>query len=392
MHTVDSFRGWLVVAATFIATTTLFSITYSFTTFLTAMAEEFGTGKGATALLFGLTIFFLFMLSLPAGRASDRFGPRPVVLFGCASMVVGLFLTSSVEHIAWGYLTYGLGIGVGVACCYVPMVSQVSGWFERYRAVALGIAVSGIGVGTLAGPPLANYLIEQIGWRETYRMAAVAALVGLLLAACLVARAPVGVAQEPVKLRELSRRPAFRSMYLGALLMTLALYVPIVFLAPYAIAEGIEATSAAALMSFLGFGSLAGRLFLGAFAGRLGLLRLYQMCFVVLGASFALWLVAGDRYFVLASFALLLGVAYGGYVALTPAAAAELFGTGGLGTTLGALYTGGGIGGLLGPVAAGWLIDQSGSYTPAILVAMVLAATSVFVLRGAILVGRGADS
>jgi MFS family permease len=374
----------LVVAATFIATTTLFSITYSFTTFLTAMSTEFGTGNGATALLFGLTIFFLFMLSLPAGQASDRFGPRPVVLFGGTSMVLGLFLTSFVESIGWGYLSYGFGIGVGVACCYVPMVSQVSGWFERQRAVALGIAVSGIGVGTLIGPPLANHLIESVGWRETYRLAAVLALVGLSLAACLVARAPGTGAAEPVRLGVLVRKPAFRGMYLGTLFMTLALYVPIVFLAPYAQTRGIGSAAAAALMSFLGFGSLAGRLFLGMFAARLGLLRLYQSCFAVLGACFALWLFAGDRYGVLAMFALLLGIAYGGYVALTPAATAELFGAAGLGTTLGALYTGGGIGGLVGPVAAGWLIDRSESYTPAIASAMVLALLSVFVLRSAV--------
>ena len=389
MHRVDSFHGWLVVAATFIETTTLFSIAYSFTAFLTAMSREFGTGHGATALLFGLTIFFLFMLSLPAGRASDRFGPRPVVLFGCASIVAGLLATSTVTHIAWGYLSYGLGIGVGIACCYVPMVSQVSGWFDRYRAVALGIAVSGIGVGTLAGPPVANYLIGTLGWRETYRVAAAVALVGLLTAACLVARAPGSADAEPVRLRELGRKPAFRGMYLGGLLMTLALYVPIVFLAPYAETQGIGSSAAAALMSFLGFGSLAGRLCLGVFAARVGLLQLYQACFVVLGACFALWLIGGDRYALLASFALLLGIAYGGYVALTPASAAELFGNAGLGTTLGALYTGGGIGGLLGPVAAGWLIDQSGSYTPAILGAMVLAVLSALALRGAIRAGRG---
>ncbi len=387
VHTVDSLRGWGVVAATFIATTTLFSITYSFTTFLRAMALEFGTGNGATSLMFGLTIFFLFMLSLPAGRASDRFGPRPVVLFGCASMVLGLWLTSRVEAIHWGYATYGVGLGVGVACCYVPMVSQVSGWFERYRALALGIAVSGIGVGTLIGPPVANHFIETIGWRGTYEWAAIVALVGLLTAAALVARAPGTAEAAPVRLAALWRMPSFRSMYGGSLLMTLALYVPIVFLAPYAVSNGIGSGEAAALMSFLGFGSLAGRLCLGAFADRFGLLTLYQGCFVVLGGCFALWLFGGDRYVLLAGFALLLGLAYGGYVALTPAAAAYLFGTDGLGTTLGALYTGCGFGGLIGPVAAGWLIDRTGGFAAAIVGAMVIAGASVVVLRGAVRAG-----
>ena len=44
----------------------------------------------------------------------------------------------------------------------------------------------------------------------------------------------------------------------------------------------------------------------------------------------------------------------------------------GLGAVLGASYTAGGIGGLLGPPLAGWLVDATGSYTVAILAAAAL--------------------
>lgn len=381
---LDSAGGWLVVAATFISTTTIFGITYSFSTFLAAMSEEFGSGNGATALLFGLTIFFLFMLGLPAGRASDKWGPRPLLFLACAAMVLGLFLTSLVDRIWLGYLTYGVGIGVGAACGYVPLVSQVSGWFERRRAVALGVAVSGIGVGTLFGPPLANSLIEANGWRWTYRFFAVVAFVGLLAAAALVRRAPTPATAEPVDYRSTFRSPVFRSMYVAGLLMTLALFVPFVFLKPYAEDQGISSAAAATLISFLGFGSLGGRLALGAFVNRVGLMRLYQVCFGVLGGSFVIWLLGGSSYPALAVFAFVLGTSYGGYVALSPAAAAELFGVSGLGAVLGALYTAGGIGGLIGPPMAGWLIDTTGGYTTSIVMALGLGLASVVVLRTAI--------
>ena len=45
-------------------------------------------------------------------------------------MTLGLLLTAEVESIQLGYLTYGLGVGPGVACCYVPMVATVGGWFS----------------------------------------------------------------------------------------------------------------------------------------------------------------------------------------------------------------------------------------------------------------------
>ena len=95
------------------------------------------------ASVVAVTIFFLFVLGLPAGRASDRWGPRPVVLVGAAFQVSGLLATSVVGRIELGYVTYGLGIGLGVACCYVPVVTQVTGWFERRRASALGVALDG---------------------------------------------------------------------------------------------------------------------------------------------------------------------------------------------------------------------------------------------------------
>ena len=387
---VDSRRGWLLVGATFLSTATVFGVTYSFTTFLAAMSDEFDSGNGSTALLFGLTIFFLFVLGLPAGRASDRWGPRPVVLVGCGAIVSGLLLTSMVDRIWLGYLTYGFGIGVGAACCYVPLVSQVSGWFERYRAVAVGVAVSGIGVGTLIGPPLADALIADNGWRWTYRCFALVCLASLLVVAALSFRAPNVVDQSPLNLRAVLGSPVFRSMYVAGFLMTLALFVPFVFLAPYAEEQGISSSAAAALVSILGIGSMAGRLVLGAFVNLVGLIRLYQIAFGILGGSFAIWLLGGDSYVALAAFAFVLGTSYGGYVALSPAAAAELFGLAGLGTVLGALYTAGGAGGLIGPALAGWLIDSTGSYRPAIVFALVIGTLSVVILRGAIVASERA--
>jgi predicted MFS family arabinose efflux permease len=246
------------------------------------------------------------------------------------------------------------------------------------------VAVSGIGVGTLVGPPLANRLIEEYGWRSTYRIFAVIAVVGLLIAATLVARAPIAVGQAPLDLGLVVRRPMFRSLYVSGLLMTIALFVPFVFLTPYAEDHGVSAGAAASLLSFLGVGSLAGRLALAPLAGRLGVLVLYQLCFVVLGASFLIWLVGGGRFVVLATFAVVLGLSYGGYVALSPAATAELFGLSGLGAVLGALYTAGGIGGLIGPPVAGAVIDAAGGYSIAITGAFGLSVVAVVILHRAI--------
>ena len=125
------------------------------------------------------------------------------------------------------------------------------------------------------------------------------------------------------------------------------------FIKSYATDHGIPDSQAAALVGIIGASSVVGRLGLGGLGARLGATRLTQISFVVLTASFLLWLAAGDSYAMLVAFAIVMGVAYGGFIALTPAVAAGLFGTVGLGAVLGALYTAAGVGGLVGPPLIG---------------------------------------
>ncbi|MCC6434403.1 MAG: MFS transporter [Acidimicrobiales bacterium] len=385
---IDGTVGWLMVVATLVATFVIFGVAYSFGTFVSAMAEEFDAGNGATAFMFGLTIFFLFSLSVVTGRWADRVGPRPVVIVGAATLGAGLLATSWVHHLWLGYVTYGLGIGVAVACCYVPMVSQVSGWFDRRRAIALGVAVSGIGLGTLIGPPVAAQLIDAMGWRATYRLFAAIGTVTLLAVAVVCRRAPAATGAAALPLRRLFAIATFRRLYGAGLLMGLSLFVPFVFLVPYAKDRGIAAGTAAWLVSLLGVGSVGGRLVLGTLGSRLGVMRLYQVACTVMGGSFLIWLIAGSSLLLMGTFAVVLGVSYGGYVALSPAVCAHLFGLSGLGAVIGALYTSSGIGGLVGPYLAGRVIDITGSYAIAIGVALALASGATALLWS---IGSGAE-
>ena len=100
----------MVVVAAFFSTFTLFGIAYSFGAFFSSMAEEFGAGRGATSLMFSITAFLYFGLGMLSGRVADRFGPRPVLVVGAIVIGVGLMLTSLVDRLWIGYLTYGLGV------------------------------------------------------------------------------------------------------------------------------------------------------------------------------------------------------------------------------------------------------------------------------------------
>lgn len=377
---LDSPTGWLMVGATFLSTFTVFGVAYSFGAFFGAMADEFGTDRGATALFFSITTFAYFGLGIVSGSVADRFGPRPVLIFGSVCLVVGLLLTARVQSIWVGYLTYGLGVGLGVACGYVPMVAAVGGWFDRHRTTALGAAVAGIGVGTLAVSPLNEYLVDTYGWRRTYEICAIGSAVLLGIAVLGTRRPPVSPAgPSGVSLRAIRTSRPFHRLYFSLMLMSMALFIPFVFLPDYLDERGVTG-SAGWLVGSIGVSSVVGRLSLGRLAVRVPARALYDGSFLVLGSSFLLWLFAGSSYLVLLVFTMMMGVAYGGVIALGPAVMAEIYGTVGLGGLLGALYTAAGLGGLIGPPLIGAVIDEWG-YRPALIASMCLALAGYVVVR-----------
>lgn len=369
IHDLDSTRSWVVVGSAFLAMFTVFGVAYSFGEFFGPMADEFGTNRSATALFFSITTFAYFAIGIVSGRVADRIGPRRVVLFGAVAMTVGLLLTAEVSSIQLGYLTYGLGVGIGVACCYVPMVAAVGGWFEERRTFALGLAVAGIGTGTLVLVPIIERVIEAHGWRDAYRVFAAISAV-LLLIAAVGAHRPPGSAATPRPIREVLRgRRDFWLLYISSLFISIALFTPFVYMADYIDTTGANG-SAAVLLGLIGMASIVGRLGFGAIAARIGILRIYQLSFLGLALSFVIWIAADTNYPLLIIFALVLGVSYGGFIALSPAVVAQMFGTVGMGGVLGALYTAAGVGGLIGPPVIGRIIDSSG-HTAAQWTAMV---------------------
>ncbi len=355
----DSRRAWGVVGAAFASMSVAFGIAYSYGAFLEELRADFGAGRAAAAGFFSLTSLLYFGLGGVSGAAADRFGPRRVLLVGAAALGIGLVATSQAGSLAVALVAYGLGVGIGVACAYVPMVALVGGWFVERRTLALGVAVAGIGVGTLVLPPVTAALIEAAGWRDAYLVLAAVGVATLLAAAAVAAPAPLAEHQTGFPLTDAVRDAGYRRLYLSTVLVSLALFVPFVHLPSYAEERGVDPVPAAGLIGAIGIASVAGRLALGAIAGA-GILRAYQGCFAAMGLSFAIWWAAGDSYAAMLAFAIVLGVGYGGFVALAPAVVAARFGVGNLGALLGVLYTGAGIGSAIGPPAAGAVVDAWG--------------------------------
>lgn len=353
-------HGWLAVAAAFTSLATCFGVVYTFGAFLGPLAQTFHLGTGPVSSVFAGTTFLFFMLGAVTGPLTDRLGARPLVAAGAVSMAAGLVLTSFATS-AWVVIpTYAIGVGVATGCAYVPVVAAVGRRFRPERVgAAMAFVSTGIGAGTLAAPPLAAALIGWVGWRSAYQLLAAGSFVLLLGCAALIGPrvpAPVEAAVSP---RRLVRSRRYWLLYVTLFLLDQALYVAFVDLVPFARSVGVPAVSGALLVSAIGVGSLAGRLVLAPLGVWVRPLMLFKVSVAVFGLSFALWFVAAG-YPALVAFAVVLGVGYGGWVAIAPALVAQLFGTRDLGRSVGILWTAAGIAALTGPVTAGFLIDAVG--------------------------------
>ena len=184
------FRGWIVVGAAFLAMLVAFGAMYALAVFFRELEREFAASRADVSLVFALGGFLYFTVGALTGSLADRLGPRAIVSAGAVFMAAGLFLASRADSLLGVYVTYGLGVGLGVGFIYVPAVGTVQRWFDRRRGFASGLAVAGIGVGTLVVPPLAAWLIEQGGWRNAYAILAGGTLGLGLIAAALLEHSP----------------------------------------------------------------------------------------------------------------------------------------------------------------------------------------------------------
>jgi hypothetical protein len=55
---------------------------------------------------------------------------------------VGLALASATQNLIRVYAAYGLGVGLGVSCSYVPAMGAVQRWFIKHRRFAFDISGS----------------------------------------------------------------------------------------------------------------------------------------------------------------------------------------------------------------------------------------------------------
>ena len=390
------FYGYVVVAAGLIASALLVGPYVAFGVFFKPMSSEFGWARMTTSAATSVLALVMGFFGITAGRLTDRYGPRVVMVACGLFMGLGILLMSWVNALWQLYLFYGVMVGVGMSAADVPIVATVVRWFVKRRGMMTGITKVGAGIGIMVIPLVANWLISSYGWRSAYTVIGAITLVVLVSMALLFKRDPGEIGELPdgatdvqatesnISTHQFSVKEAMatRQFWIFSVAwfsFRFCMQLITVHIVPHITDIGISATIAATIMSVIGGFSILGRLGLSNLSDSLGTKSAYMIAFSLLAISL-FWLQFAREAWMFYLFAVFYGIAHGASFALLSLIVAELFGLQSLGTTLGLILFVGTFGGLISPVLAGRIFDIMGNYQLAFWISFALSVAGLILI------------
>ncbi len=381
------YYGWVVVALAFITMSVVMGTLVSSGVLFAALIEEYGWSRSTTALPFSIGLVVYAATAWVSGRLFDLYGPRRLFPLGALCLGLGLIATASARNSWQLCLTWGLLVSQGFNLVgFVPHLTLISLWFHRKRGMASGIALSGASIGGLVIVPVMQYLVNQYGWRPAYTLLGMTAMVCLAPINAWWQRHrpadlglhPDGHETPPARLtREGSntRHPSWplgralhtpQFWFLFAMVCTIGWLSNLigVHLIAHITDNGFSNLLAASIVSLMGLLRAGSSMLWGGLSDRFGRELVYTwgtvLCvsglagLAVLQRPEAVWLLYGSI--------LAYGLGYGVHGAVEATAVADLFHGPYLGTILGTLEIGWGLGGFAGAWFGGFWFDAWGGY------------------------------
>ncbi|TDG46368.1 hypothetical protein AWZ03_007142 [Drosophila navojoa] len=185
----DSGWAWVVMVASFLCCTVIDGIVFCSAIIQEELMKEFHVSKFYVTFVSSLLSGCYLMAGPFVSALANRFGFRPVTIAGAifGAICFGLsYFATSVEFL---FVVYGILGGIGFCMVYIPAVVIIGFYFEKWRALATGVALCGSGVGTFVFAPLTDLLLEKTGWRMTL------AIQGIMILSCAI----FGLAFRPIQ-------------------------------------------------------------------------------------------------------------------------------------------------------------------------------------------------
>ena len=383
------YYGWVIVAVTFVTLFISTGFRFAFGVYYSAILDETGWGRAETAGIVSTAMIVYACTAALSGYLFDRLGARVLFPIGALCMGTGLMLCSTSESLAALTASYGILLGLSYAALgFIPHMAIVPRWFDRRRGLASALSLAGTGLGSLAIAALSAELIVHVGWREALWWFGIGAMgvlipitvlfhrhsaerVGLLRdgpSAQVVAR--TAPAEAGATVRDAVRTRHFWLLALAVTMTGTCTMTIVVHQTRMLVDMGYGLTLASLIFGMIGVLRAIGGLIWGPLSDRLGRSTcVIVICGISLIGLALLWLTsfvpaesAALRIALLSGYLLTFGLGFNAIAPVYASSVSDRFSGKNLGTILGLLDLGFGLGSAAGPWWAGWMFDRYGSY------------------------------
>ncbi len=354
---------------------------------LPAIRTDLHLSEGESGLLLSAFAWSYAVAQLPAGSLVDRLGARralagALAVWSCVQAAAGL--VGSLPQ----FIVARVALGLGEAPMFVGGARVCADRFApAERAVPMGLLNASASLGPAIAPLVLTPLMLAAGWRAGFAALGVAGLL-VAVAWALIYRDPAARTDAtpkiagPVQWGQLLRQRTVWGLLLGFGGTVYITWLYVTWLPGYLVERWHMPPGAAGLWSalpqFCGFiGAIGGGFLSDRMARRFGERAARQGPLVaglfVSAACSALAAVSGSAGMALTAVSAAL---FAANVATTTgwALAASLAPVALIATVEAMANIGGSIGGSLAPLVTGYVVQETGSFTPALLIAAVVAA------------------
>src|SRR3954469_9290344 len=349
----------------------------TFTVFLLPISNNFGWDRAQTVSVYSIGALCVGFAAPFVGRLFDHSGPRAVYAIGLVLLGAGFSVAAFAQELWQLQACIGLAAGLGSACLgQVTGSLRVSRWFGPRLPIALAVVSSAAGAGGLLLVPLAQILIDHAGWRGAYHILGAVPLASALPLLLLPWRRITAggghvtrvtqprAADETWTLGNAMRHHAFWALFGIFFFTSIGMFSISVQVVTYLVEAGFPPLQAATAWGFSGVLLLIGMLTVSWLDGLLGRRRaiLFAYSLTTLGMVRPRLLGRHPNIWLLAGFLVCFGSTMGSRGPLVAAAAMSIFRGKRVGTIMGTITIGQGIGFALGSWAGGLIHDWSQSY------------------------------
>lgn len=372
--------AWLILIGGFLAFTLSASLMHAYTVFLLAFIEAFRWTRAESSIAYAVGQMVGGATSPIVGGMVDRLGTRKMVMLGGVLLLAGLLGSAYATSLWQVVLLYGVVMTFGASCIglvvFVPLLSRI---FTARRGLAISVLQSANGFGRAVSAPTAQAMVEGLGWRQAYL--AQAGLLAVLLVPLLPlfpksdsqaqgpAPAPDAAAAAAPPPRDWTLAQAIRTRHFWLLFLVYALTSIGSFLVSlhqlaFAVDKGFDPLYAATVLGMGAFLALPGVIVTGTISDYIGreLAAILAYAISIVGVACALLVKDANSIALLWMHATLFGITWGARGPAITAKTADLFSGRRLGTILGVITIGSGLGAAIGSWGAGFLHDLTGTY------------------------------